>query len=350
MNNLLYDISDEYYFKFYPKEYWLDKNTLFIGKQNEPSNPFINPHVKILNPEIYILKKIQQYKESDYKNILFFWEEYFFNYTIERQIQKWVSQNKKIYFKTFTWGFVDYLKNKFGENNIIGYSKKALFKKSYELMGNPNLSNLNNKKNIILNWTCANRSLIRDYTLQKIILPNKLHENKNNFITFHNLSDIYSNLIKNNYVYRSNEINKFVEKFNLDLKEIDFIKIGSEDERNIIKFQSEQQKKIKEYMQNSMFSIITETCHPYSDDPKNIWYYHTSFSRKTLYPILYKNVFYIPQYSNYIYSTLKELGFEIFFENDTDFVQNLNEDFYYNKETQEKIILNFENMKKIIHC
>jgi hypothetical protein len=43
------------------------------------------------------------------------------------------------------------------------------------------------------------------------------------------------------------------------------------------------------------------------------------------------------------------LGFEIFFENDTDFVQNLNEDFYYNKETQEKIIHNFENMKKIIH-
>ena len=78
---------------------------------------------------------------------------------------------------------------------------------------------------------------------------------------------------------------------------------------------------------------------PYSNDPENIWYYHASFSAKSIWPLYFKNVFYHAPNCKIFNEALEELGFKTFFVNDSQFLQAMNEDYYYNHEVQEKLFL-----------
>jgi hypothetical protein len=45
---------------------------------------------------------------------------------------------------------------------------------------------------------------------------------------------------------------------------------------------------------------------------------------------------------------LEELGFKTFFNNDSEFLQSLNEEYYYSTEVQEKLMHNHIQLKKIL--
>lgn len=319
MNNLLYKF-DEKEIDLIKKQSFVIDNTLLIKANNAFGS--LNNYEKF----------------SNYENVLFSYPEEFFNYATLPQIEDWILAGKNIYFKTFTWGFVEYLQNRFGEQ-IKGFSIKELFKFAFHHIPKTNLEP-NNKK-ILLNWLCARRTPARDYVYKKIILDNNLHLNDKNFITFHNLA-------YNSYeIYSEQTVKNYINNFELDIKNFDTI--GSKEEKQFVfGEQHKQQNRVNEIYNNSMFNIITEPSHPYSNDVSDIWSYCCCLTRRTTYPLFRKNVFYIPKYSEKYNQCLKDLGFEIFFENEDEFLKNLNEDFYYNKETQEKLEYNYNNCMDLV--
>ena len=112
---------------------------------------------------------------------------------------------------------------------------------------------------------------------------------------------------------------------------------------------TEQTKKNFDASYDSYFEIISEAQMPISNDPLNSLHYTYSITRRTLTPILFGNVFHIMPNSKSFEDELTSVGFQLFFKDNEDFLNNLNEDFYFKEETQFKIKHNHRLLSKIYH-
>lgn len=308
---------------------------------------------------VYFLtwKDIEE-KAKDYDNIVFTTSEHFLNEELIPILQKWVNSGKTIYFRNFTFGYTKYLQKIIGSNNIIAPDLeltllmaigncRMMF--SYE----NKVHNSINKK-ILLNYMTFNRTLSKDYVIDKLILPNGLHLDKRNLISFHNYESRGKKntpelLKKYSYLYDRPEHREFISKFSIDLEKLtDFQLIPESENFHISDEQGRQKDRLCEIHNQTMFNIISEACVPYSEDPENIWYYNASLSPKTIWPLYFKNVFYYSPNPKIFNEALEELGFKTFFNNDSEFLQSLNEEYYYSTEVQEKLMHNHIRLKTIL--
>lgn len=96
---------------------------------------------------------------------------------------------------------------------------------------------------------------------------------------------------------------------------------------------------------NSKFNILCEAIYPYENSDYEIMKYMTSVSKRTMYPILFENVFHIYPKNKPLEEWLVTNGFQLFFENDEDFLKNLNDEFYYREDIQSKLKSNSKLMR-----
>ena len=308
---------------------------------------------------VYFLtwKDIEE-KAKDYNNIFFTTSEHFLNEELIPVLRRWVDSGKKIYFKHFTFGYTKYLQKVIGSDNIIAPDLELTFltaagncnmMRSYE-----NRIHHHNTKQILLNYMTFNRTLSKDYVMDKIILPNNLQSDDRNLISFHNYEgkgekNTSQVLKKSSYLYDRPEHREFISKFNINLDRLTDLKIIPQSENfNISGEQGRQKDRLCEIHHQTMFNIISEACVPYSEDIENIWYYNASISPKTIWPLYFKNVFYYTPNPKIFNESLEELGFKTFFNNDSEFLQSLNEEYYYSTSVQEKLFHNHMQLKKIL--
>ena len=308
---------------------------------------------------IYFLtwKDIEE-KAKDYNNIVFTSSEHFLDGEIVPILQKWVNEGKKIYFRHFTFGYTKYLQKIINSDNIIAPNDELTFLMAFEncqmMLSYENKVHNSNNKKILLNYLTFNRSLHKDYVMDKLILDNNLHLDNRNLISYHNFEgrsgkNTPENLKKYTWFYDRPEHREFISKFNIDLdKFTDFKLIPESENFHISNEQNKQKDRLCEIHNQTMFNLVSEACMPYSDDPENIWYYHASISPKSIWPLYFKNVFYHTPNNILINEFLKELGFETFFNNDSEFLKSLNDEYYYNNKVQQKLFHNHMHLKKLV--
>jgi len=276
------------------------------------------------------------------KIIIFSGEEFAYNVG---SIKFFVDTAIEYGFKTFVYSFNsnvnDFFKIKYPNDykkSIIANTPKTLLNDVvYEIVWDRLMSN-EIKKDINLLFLNYNRKINRDYIITYLNEKNELF-NMNNFISYHNNYTMPSE----NYpiVYK-----KYIEKHNLNLDWLNTLKLQPE-EVNVHQ-QVNAQEKGQTLHARSKFNII---CEPYfgglSDDINDYEYYNHTISRKTIYPFYYKNVVFVHENNSILSDTLKKLGFELFFDNLDDFINNMTDDFYYLEETQRKLENNRILVKKL---
>lgn len=258
--------------------------------------------------------------------------------------------NKIIIMTTFSIGIRYYL-DKIMPNNKIHYNsiQKLAFDhlQPYQSLL-LNKLDLSKKRKYLLKCFSYNRSPHRDYVFDFLIKRGLIDGNN---ISFHNhpfeeLSDDL-NLNSVNQSYCFDEVKDLLK--DVDLKRLNNLRIIPESENFNIQHQGKQTENNFEASYNSYFEIITESQVPISNDPLNSLHYTYSISRRTLTPILFGNIFHIMPSSKLYEQELIDAGFQLFFKDDEDFLTNLNEDFYFNQTTQDKIKHNYMLLSTIIY-
>lgn len=330
-----------------------------LKKMNDNTQIWYSGDTMFVPFNVYFLtwKDIEE-KAKDYNNIVFTTPEHFLNGELVDILKRWVSVGKKIYFKNFTFGYTKYLQKVIGSDNIIAPNNELTLLMAFEncqmMFSYENKVHNSNNKTILLNYLTFNRGLHKDYVIDKFILHNNLHLDDRNLISFHNDNgktgrNSPDNLKKYTWLYDRPEHREFISKFDIDLEKLTDFKLIPESENfDISSEQNKQKDRLCEIHNKTKFNLISEACMPYSTDPENIWYYHASISPKSIWPLYFKNVFYHTPNNILINEFLKELGFETFFNNDSEFLQSLNDDYYYNNEVQQKLFHNHIHLKKIV--
>lgn len=328
-----------------------------LKKMNNHSQIWYSGDTIFIPFNVYFLtwKDIEE-KVKDYNNIVFTTSEHFLNEELILLLKKWVDSDKKIYFRNFTFGYTKYLQKVIGSDNIIAPDLESTFLMAFAncrtmLSYEKNLHNPKNKK-ILLNYMTFNRSLHKDYVMHVLILPNNLHLDERNLISYHNFEgrggkNTPELLRKYSYFYDRTEHREFISRFNIDLEKFTDFRLIPESEKFNIQDQTKQKHRLCQIHNQTMFNIISEACNPYSEDSENIWYYHASLSSKTIWPLYFKNVFYYSPNPKIFNEALEELGFKTFFNNDFEFLQSLNEDYYFSSEVQEKLWHNHKHLMNI---
>ncbi len=88
------------------------------------------------------------------------------------------------------------------------------------------------------------------------------------------------------------------------------------------------------------FNIVCEPFCGMSFDINNFEYYNHTITRKIIYPLLYENIIYVHSHNGLLQKTLKNLGFELFYDNLSEFIDNVSDDIFYDKLNQEKLKYN----------
>jgi hypothetical protein len=246
--------------------------------------------------------------------------------------------NKNIILTTFSIGIRFYLDKVIPNNKIHFNTIHTLFQNHIHPYTNIFYKHMGflKKRKYLLKFFSYNRTPHRDYVID-FLLKNNLTEGNN--ISFHNfpfetLNDVLD-LKSANFSYRFYESDKILE--NVDFKVLNNLRIIPKIENFNIENQTKQIEKNSDASLNSYFEIITEAQMPFSKDPTNSLYYTYSITKRTLIPLLFGNVFHIMPECKLFEDELTNAGFQLFFKNDEDFLNNLNEDFYFNSETQYKI-------------
>lgn len=260
------------------------------------------------------------------------------------------DNNKTIIITSFSIGIRHYINNIIPNNKIHfnSFAKVAYdYLQPYENLILYKLDLLKKRK-FLLKFFSYNRNPQRDYVFD-FLIKNKLIEGNN--LSFHNypfeelkdeLDLEYANLS-----YCFDEVNDLLK--DVDLKALNNLRIIPDSETFNIQNQGEQTEKNYDASYNSYFEIISEAQMPFSNDPSNSLHYTYSITRRTLAPILFGNVFHIMPNSKLFEQELIDVGFQLFFKDDEDFLNNLNEDFYFKETTQNKIKHNFKLLRTIIY-
>ena len=255
---------------------------------------------------------------------------------------------KTIVLTTFSIGIRHYIDKVIPNNKIHYNSIETLL--YYQLQAHDNLFNKQTdflkEREYLLKLFSHTRNPQRDYVFD-FLIKNKLIEGNN--LSFHNhpfetLCDELD-LKSVNQSYCFHEADELLK--NVDFKSLNNLKIIPISENFNIQNQNIQVEKNFEASSNSYFEIISEAQVPMSKDPTNSLHYTYSITRRTSAPMLFGSVFHIMPNSKLFEDELTNAGFELFFKDDVDFLNNLNEEFYFKPETQYKIKHNYDLLNKI---
>lgn len=255
---------------------------------------------------------------------------------------------KTMVLTTFSIGIRHYIdkiipNNKIYYNSIEGLLYNQL--QAYDILLNKQMD-FSNKRKYLLKLFSHTRNPQRDYVFD-FLIKNKLIEGNN--LSFHNypfeqLGDELD-LKSVNQSYCFYEVDEFLK--GVDFKALNNLRIIPSSESFNIQEQTEQTKKNFDASTDSYFEIISEAQVPISNDPLNSLHYTYSITRRTFTPILFGSVFHIMPNSKLFEDELTNVGFQLFFKDDEDFLNNLNEEFYFKPETQYKIKHNYDLLNKI---
>lgn len=277
--------------------------------------------------KIYISEQIIyfDYIKNNYKLlIILFQEDFFYNKNVHNIIDYCIKIDLPLFVFSKNPTLSNFFKYKFDNKKLYSVSPQMLFLNSGQI-----LQKINNTKKTIkllfLNW---NRKPNRDYIILKLKNKNELF-NKDNYISFHNKHPLNSDK-----KYGPLE-SKFIEEMGID---IDFLKnFKLEPELVDVHNQPETQNKAIELYSLSKFNIICEAFFGYNNDINSYDYYNYIFTNKTILPLVYRNVFFVHEYNTLLSTTLKNIGFELFFDNLDDFLNNMDEEYLNLNSTIDKL-------------
>jgi hypothetical protein len=198
------------------------------------------------------------------------------------------------------------------------------------------------ERKYLLKFFSSCRKPHRDSALQFLIDNNLLHH-PDNVISFRenkfsgfNLG-IYNDAEDENSSFGMNE-----ESF----KDFEFI---HDTQKNIIPYgdQTVQDEELYKIHSESMFNILCEAVVPLHNSNHEIFRNISSVSKRTILPIIFKNVFHIYPKNEPLENWLISHGFQLFFNSDSEFLSNLNKEYYYSKNIQEKLEHNAMIMREL---
>lgn len=286
----------------------------------------------------YIISNIQNYEV-----VIISDEEHIYPHGWLELIKTLHDLGKLVIFQTFSTGIKHFLDKKIPNNKIIVNNiENLLYWHFKNTNGVSHTFDINKKRKFLLKHFSYNRNPQRDY-ITDFLLKNNLIENNN--VSFHNYPNDILELKEKNIAYNCIETQHFLK--NVDMKRLEMLKIIPDTENFNIENQNLQIYKISQANTNSYFEILSEAQTPISDDPENCYHYTYSTTGRTLNPILYGNVFHIMPNSKLYETELKNIGFQLFFENNDDFLNCLSEEFYFDRNTQFKLLNNFEILRSI---
>ncbi len=272
---------------------------------------------------------------QNYKKVLVHASEEF-NYdfeSISEIIDRCVKAGLKVFIQSFNCCVNDFLKvkypNEYGKT-IIANSPATLIKNYAGAFRNNNIERT--KKLLFLNY---NRKINRDEIICYLNRKNELF-NPENFISYHNHHSIQTHQYYRHY-------KKYAIENGIDFDFLENLKLSPE--LVDVHAQNETQNRAQELHSMSKFNILCEPYFGLSDGSTDYAEYHHTLSRKSIYPLLYRNVIFVHENNNLLSTTLKNLGFELFFDNIEDFMNNMTDEYYYSSEVQKKMDIN-ENLIK----
>jgi len=284
------------------------------------------------SPELHnVVNELNKIKNS-YNNIIIQCDEEFYfkeNWPVEFIIRNSLKIGFKIFIYSFNSNVNDFLKVKFPneyQNKLIAANLPATLCKldSAPLSGWQKLEYTKDINLLFLNY---NRKINRDLIITMLKNNNQLF-NPNNFISYHNFHTFDENRYYKIY-------NDYAEKNGINFEYLKTLKL--EPELVDIHQQNDAQQKAQMLHVRTKFNIICEPFFGLNDDINSFEYFNHTLSRKTIYPILYRNVIYVHGHNDIFKNTLKELGFEVFFDNFDEFINNMTDEFYYSADTQKKL-------------
>jgi hypothetical protein len=268
-------------------------------------------------------------------------------------IEHCISNNIRIIFDTFTFGYEDILKQKYN-SELISYRPIELnFIKCVELLmytQNKPLVVNGGVRTKLLKFCSFNRNLGKDYIIWELHKRNLLSDERN-IITYHNKVHGIHVKTKDNLMlgmsdwYSPSEVElagdidfEFLKDLTL-IPELESFDVGS--------LQKEQRVRLIEMHNDSMFNIIMEASYSFVDDISNPIYNFSSLFTKTIFPMYFRNVIYTMPSQSKLTNKLKEMGFELFFETDDEFFNNMTSEYYNSDDTQRKLTHNHNLVVKI---
>jgi hypothetical protein len=273
------------------------------------------------------------YFKKEYKIlVILFWEEFFYNSNIDNIINYSLKIDLPLFIFSKNPVLDKFLKITYNSDKLFSISPDMLFLNTDDLAYYTN-SKIKNIKLLFLNY---NRKVNRDYIICKLKEKNELFNNEN-YISFHNYdfcNDEYK-LLHDEYIIENN----------IDVEYLKNLKIIP-DAVNVDNQLITQQNSFELYSR-SKFNIICEPFFGYSKDKNSFNYYNHLITKKTILPLLFKNVFFIHEYNSLLSDCLKEIGFEMFFNNLDDFLNNMNDDYLELESTKNKLFNN-QNLAKTL--
>lgn len=312
-------------------------NSDFFGVTNLPHEDYINKNIllgKITSDVISIFKKprlvIFNFQENIPKDILLL-------------IDILAKNDVKLYLLTFCLTLKDYFDKKYPNHNIELPNIQASNNYHYTASAWKELLNPIGDRTYDLIYFNASRKPFRDKV-------NTFLENNN--IIDNNLISIRSKIPKEEneefgmkLIYRDYHIeNTFLDYTYERYK--GYSKIH-ESQEQIVPWGDQQSQDYAQYEAHldSKFNILSEAIYPYDNSEHEIMRYISSVSKRTMYPILFENVFHIYPKNKPLEDWLINNGFHLFFETDEDFVKNINDEFYYREDIQQKLKYNSKLMR-----
>ena len=263
--------------------------------------------------------------------VLYYYEEFNNSYKFDDILKYCLDIKLPLYIFTRNIIFKKFFNNKYGKIENIWIQDSQLAFDTLNFVDVPRKKfnkeyNFNVDKDINLLFLYFNRKPNRDFIIQQLYNRNELYDSKN-YISFHNfLGDVSITKYENKHKKYATETNLDFD-FLRELKIVpNHIEIGN---------QLETQEESFFLHARSKFNIICESVFGYDIDETSYDYHNFVLTKKTILPLIYKNVFFIHEYNNMFSTELKNIGFKMFFDNIDDFFSNMNDEFYYLESTQE---------------
>jgi len=257
---------------------------------------------------------------------------------------EYLAENKILtYFTTFLLTLKNYYYQKYPQNkfvfcDIMTVNNSHLTMTQYNLYWSPPRD-----RKYLLKFFSSCRKPHRDYAL-KFLIDNKLLESNKNIISFRENKFSGFNLgVYNDAKLEDSDFGMVENSF----KGFEFI---HETQKNIIPYgdQTLQDVELYKVHSESMFNILCEAVVPFHNSTHEFLRNISSVSKRTILPIIFKNVFHIYPKNEPLERWLIDNGFQLFFNSDEEFLSNLNENYYYSENVQLKLEQNAMIMRELV--
>ena len=255
-----------------------------------------------------------------------------------------LAENKIItYFTIFIITLKQYFDKKYPQNKFI-FCDIMSVNNSHLTMTHANLYWAPPyERKYLLKFFSSCRKPHRDSAL-KFIIDNNLLNHSDNIISFR--ENKFSGFNQGIYLDAEEEDSDF----GMDKNTFENFEFIHETQKHIIPYgdQTLQDMELYKIHSESMFNILCEAVVPLHNSDHEILRNTSSVSKRTILPIIFKNVFHIYPKNIPLENWLLENGFELFFNSDEEFLSNLNKEYYYLESTQTKLENNAMIMRELV--